>query len=269
MPVDHYENFPVASLVLPRRLRKPIEAIYRFARSADDIADEGVLPADERLRLLAEYDRGLDAIDAGHRPSDAVFGPLAIAVREHDLSTPLLRDLLSAFRQDVVQQRYASFAELEDYCRRSANPIGRLLLHLFERSEDRLLAHSDRVCTALQLANHWQDVWIDWQKGRLYLPQDELARFGVREADIAARSADERWHRLMQFQVARAREMLESGAPLARSLGGRIGLELKLIVAGGRCILGKIEGAGGDVFRYRPQLTARDWLRLTAGALLA
>jgi squalene synthase HpnC len=269
MPVDHYENFPVASLILPHRLRKPIEAIYCFARTADDIADEGVLPADERLRLLAEYDRGLDAIDAGERPADPVFGPLAVAVREHALPTPLLRDLLSAFRQDVVQQRYASFGELQDYCRRSANPIGRLLLHLFGRTEDRLLLQSDRICTALQLANHWQDLWIDWQKGRVYLPQDELARFGVTEADIAARSVDERWHRLMQFQVARAREMLESGAPLARSLEGRIALELRLIVAGGRCILGKIERAGGDVFRHRPRLTARDWLRLTAGALLA
>src|SRR2546423_6125857 len=216
MPVDHYENFPVASVVLPRRLRAPIEAIYRYARSADDIADEGDAGPAARLSQLDAYARSLDAIDAGATcAGDPVSEPLARAVHAYDLPTPLLRDLLDAFRQDVHQTRYADFDQLVDYCRRSANPIGRLLLQLYGRARAPHLEHSDAICTALQLINHWQDVTLDWQRGRVYLPQTDLARHEVTEAHIAHANADARWRALMRFEVERARSMLESGAPLA------------------------------------------------------
>jgi phytoene synthase len=180
-----------------------------------------------------------------------------------------LHDLLSAFAQDVTTRRYADYASLVDYCRRSANPIGRLLLSLYRRDEPGLLAMSDAICTGLQLTNFWQDVAIDWDKGRVYPPREDLARFGVDEAQIARRLADDRWRALMAFEVARARALLESGAPLAPALGGRIGLELRLVVQGGLRILERIDAAGGDVFRHRPALSARDWTMMGLRALRA
>ena len=266
MPVDHYENFPVASLLLPARLRRPIEAIYGFARSADDLADEGDLPAHARLAALDAYRVELDALQAGQPPRDPrlapVFVPLGEAVRAHGLPVSLLRDLLDAFSQDVVKTRYADFDELLDYCRRSANPVGRLLLHLYGHAGADNLRDSDRICTALQLINFWQDVAIDWRKPRVYLPQLELARFGVSEAQIAEARVDEPWCVLMAFQVQRARRMMIDGAPLALRLPGRIGWELRAVVMGGLRILEAIEAVGYDVFRARPTLGRADAARL-------
>jgi len=265
MGVGHYENFPVASLLLPARLRPAVRAIYRFARTADDVADEGDALSEDRLRDLADFGNDLDHLDA---PATR-WPDLAAAVSEHGLPLPLLHDLLSAFAQDVTTRRYADYASLLDYCRRSANPIGRLLLSLYRRDEPGLLAMSDAICTGLQLTNFWQDVAIDWDKGRVYLPREDLARFGVDEAQIASRLVDDRWRALMAFEVARARALLKSGAPLAPALGGRIGLELRLIVQGGLRILEHIDAAGGDVFRHRPALSARDWTMMGLRALRA
>ena len=178
-----------------------------------------------------------------------------------------MHDLLSAFAQDVTTRRYADYASLLDYCRRSANPIGRLLLSLYRRDDPRLVAMSDAICTGLQLTNFWQDVAIDWDKGRVYLPREDLARFAIDEAQIARRLVDDRWRALMAFEVARARTLLQSGAPLAPALGGRIGLELRLVVQGGLRILERIDAAGGDVFRHRPALSARDWTMMGLRAL--
>jgi squalene synthase HpnC len=271
MPVDHYENFPVASLLLPAPLREPVEAIYAFARSADDIADEGDAPAHVRLAGLDGYRRELDAIERGEPPRDAGLAPLfarvARNVRAHALPTQLFRDLLDAFSQDVGKTRYADFAELTDYCRRSANPVGRLLLHLYRAATPDNLQLSDRICTSLQLINFWQDVAIDWRKRRIYLPQDDLARFGVAEADIDAARCGEPWRALMAFQVRRARTMMCDGAPLARRLPGRIGWELRLVVQGGLRILEAIEAVDYDVFRRRPTLGRRDWPTLAWRAL--
>ncbi len=256
MSVGHYENFPVASWLMPAKLRPAVHAIYRFARTADDLADEGDAAPEERLAALDAMREQLRAIADG-RSSE--WQDLAAAIKEHQLPLPLFFDLLSAFSQDVVTGRYDSFEVLIDYCRRSANPIGRLLLHLFARSDATLLQHSDAICTGLQLANFWQDIAVDWRKGRVYLPQRDLTQFGVSEAQIARGEVNERWRNLMAFEVQRTRELLQSGAPLARELGGRIGVELRLVVQGGLRILERIDAVNGDVFSHRPTLSARDW----------
>lgn len=255
MGVDHYENFPVASLLLPARLRPAVRAIYRFARTADDVADEGDAGPDARLAELARLGQALDTLGA----PDTAWPDLAEAVRVHRLDVAPLRDLLSAFAQDVTTTRYPDFPTLLDYCRRSANPVGRLLLALYGREETALLAQSDAICTGLQLTNFWQDVAVDWTKGRVYLPQDDLRRHEVTEQHIVTARVDEHWRALMRFEVRRARDLLEYGAPLAAALGGRIGLELRLVVHGGLRILERIDAAGGDVFNRRPALSARDW----------
>ncbi len=271
MPVDHYENFPVASVLLPARLREPVEAIYAFARSADDIADEGDADAEERLAGLAAYRAELDAIEQGRPPIAPalaqLFMRLADNVQRFALPLQPMRDLLDAFSQDVVKTRYTSFDELRDYCRRSANPVGRLLLHLYGRNESDLLARSDAICTSLQLINFWQDVAVDWSKGRVYLPEEDLARFGVTEEDIASGRCDPRWQALMRFEVTRAREMMLAGAPLATRLQGRIGLELRLVVCGGLRILERIEAVDYDIFRRRPTLGRGDGILLASRAL--
>src|SRR5574337_1056197 len=259
MPIDHYENFPVASLLLPRRLREPVQAIYASARSADDIADEGDAPPVVRLARLNDYRRELLAIEQGKTPADPLFARLARNIRQFGLPIQLFRDLLGAFAQDVGKTRYADFPELLDYCRRSANPVGRLLLVLYRADSPDNLILSDHICTSLQLINFWQDVAIDWRKNRIYLPQDDLARHGVDEAQIAEGRVDEAWRRLLAFQVQRSRAMMQSGAPLARRLPGRLGWELRLVVQGGLRILEKIEAVGFDVFRRRPILTKTDW----------
>lgn len=269
MAVDHYENFPVASFLLPSHLREAVAALYYFARSADDIADEGKLGAEERLAGLARYRQALDRIERGEEDADPMFRRLGRAVAVHNLQIDLLRDLLDAFAQDVHKQRYADYAELLDYCRRSANPVGRLLLRLYRAESPLQLQQSDAICTSLQLINHWQDVAIDWYKPRVYLPQEDLDRFDVRDAQIEAGRVDARWIALMRFQVERARLLMLEGAPLARSLPGRIGFELRLIVCGGLRILEKIEAVGYDVFRRRPQLGASDWPILARRAVFS
>lgn len=267
---SHYENFPVASILLPARLRPAVAAIYAFARSADDFADEGDLPPAERLRLLDSYRAELDRIEHGEPTGHPVFLRLRPHIAAHRLPLAPFRDLLDAFAQDVVKDRYADFAELMNYCRRSADPVGRLLLHLFDAATPENLQRSDAICSALQLINHWQDVGIDIDKGergRIYLPQDEMARFNVGADDLRRRAASADFRSLMAFQVDRARALMLAGAPLGRTLPGRIGLEIRAIVAGGLAILDKIEASGYDVFNRRPTLGASDWPRILWKAL--
>jgi phytoene synthase len=267
MSVGHYENFPVASVLLPAPLRHPVSVIYRFARSADDFADEGDLPAAERLAQLDVYRQELRRLEAGAAPQQALFSELGQIVRLYRLPLSLFHDLLDAFAQDVIKGRYADFAELMDYCRRSANPVGRLLLHLFGAATEENLKRSDAICSSLQLINFWQDVAIDWRKNRIYLPQDELERYGVNEPQIAAGDTSGPWKALMRFQVERARALMKSGAPLGRALPGRIGLEIRTIVEGGLRILEKIDKAEGDVYHHRPVLNPLDWPLLLLRAL--
>ncbi|TJZ75665.1 squalene synthase HpnC [Chitiniphilus eburneus] len=265
--VSHYENFPVASLLMPRRYRKPVAAVYHFARHADDLADEGDAPPEVRLAALAECHAELARIEHGEVPQTVRYQVLAQAVRDFGIPVSLCHDLLSAFEQDVVKTRYADFGEVIQYCRRSANPVGRILLHCFGEADERHLAMSDGICSALQLINFWQDVAVDWRKDRVYLPQDDLARFRVTEAQIAEGRVDGNWRRLMAFQVDRTRRMLQAGAPLALALPGRIGLELRLTVLGGDAILTKLQHAGYDMFNQRPVLERADWPRLLWRAL--
>lgn len=259
MSVGHYENFPVASLFVPARLRDPVKVVYRFARSADDFADEGDDAPQTRLAKLDAYRAELGRIASGETPRTPLFQDLANVVRQHRLPLEPFHDLLDAFSQDVVKTRYASFAEVLDYCRRSANPVGRLLLHLFRRAEQAELARSDAICTSLQLINFWQDVALDWQKGRLYLPQDEMRSFGVSESHLADARCDDAWRALMKFQCERAEALMEQGAPLGRALSGRIGLEIRVTVQGGLRILEKLRQAHYDAFRRRPLLAWHDW----------
>jgi phytoene synthase len=264
MPVDHYENFPVASILLPRRLRKPVAAIYHFARAADDIADEGELPNEERLRQLDEFRDELTHIANHETPLTPLFQNLAAEVHQYALPMQPLYDLLDAFSQDVVKKRYADFAEVLDYCRRSANPVGNLLLHLYGEATPVNIAYSDAICTSLQIINFWQDVAKDYAIGRIYLPLDEMAHHGVKEVQIALGNADSAWCELMKFQVDRARGMMLSGKPLGSILTGRIGLEMRMIIAGGLRILSKLESAQYDMFRHRPVLKPFDWVIMLA-----
>lgn len=268
MAVNHYENFPVASVLLPARLRRPVQLIYAFARQADDFADEGDFPASVRLANLSGFTQQLNLIERGATPSLQFFVDLADVIHEFDLPTGLFHDLLSAFSQDVEKTRYADFSEVMDYCKRSANPVGRLLLHLYRATDPRFLTWSDNICSSLQLINFWQDVAIDRDKGRVYLPQDSLARFGFAPDEEPPSVCDHRFRELLRFEVGRTRAMMHAGAPLTAALPGRIGWELSLVVQGGLRILDKIELAGYDVFLRRPVLGKFDWTLLACRAVV-
>jgi len=264
MSVGHYENFPVASILMPKRLRKPVAAIYHFARAADDIADEGEMPDEERLRLLEEFRADLRRIAFHEKPLSPVTVNLATHIAQHNLPMQPLYDLLDAFKQDVEKNRYEDFDDLLEYCQRSANPVGNLLLHLYDEATPVNLAYSDAICTALQIINFWQDVAKDYAIGRIYLPLDELALYGVTEDQIAQGVTNDAWRKLMKFQVDRARELMLSGKPLGTILTGRIGLEMRIIIAGGLRILDKLENAYYDMFNHRPVLKPFDWVIMLA-----
>lgn len=265
--VQHYENFPVASVLMPARYRKAVASVYHFARHADDLADEGDATPGERLAALAQCRAELVRIERGETPQTARYQALAITIARYAVPVSLCHDLLTAFEQDVTQTRYEDFGELVQYCRHSAVPVGRILLHIFGAATSVNLAQSDGICTALQLINFWQDVAVDWQKGRVYIPQADLQKFGVTEAQIAEGQCDVAWKRLMAFEVDRTRRMLKGGAPLANTLPGRIGLELRLTVLSADAVLQKLQQVDYDMFRRRPTLQKGDWPKLIWRAL--
>jgi len=263
--VEHYENFPVASWLCPKPLRAPITAIYWFARVADDIADEGAAPAGQRQADLAEYRADLARVGAGRAPSPrwaAVFDPLARAVRERDLPVALLDDLLDAFVQDTSNPIYPDRPALLDYCRRSANPIGRLLLHLYGIGDSAALARSDAICSALQLINFWQDLSVDLPRGRRYVPAVDAARHGLQVEMLQAQAPSAAERTLVRELCAWAEGLMRAGAPLARQVPGRAGWELRLVVQGGLRILEKIAAMDHATFTQRPALTHWDAPRL-------
>jgi squalene synthase HpnC len=269
---EHYENFPVASFVLPKHLRHPISLIYTFARQADDFADEGHLSPDSRLAKLQGFKEQLDLIKTNGPIKSQFFIDFRKMVHEFNLPLAPFYDLLDAFSQDVTKTRYANYAELLDYCRRSANPIGALLLHLFGKATEENLGYSNNVCTALQLINFYQDVAIDFEntfhKSRVYLCQDEMKQFGISEAQIASQHVNIHWENFMLFNIERAEAMLTAGKPLEHILPGRIGIEMRMIIGGGEQTIYKLKRVRGDIFKHRPTLKAWDWPVILLKALL-
>lgn len=264
---EHYENFPVASRLLPRQFRQPITVIYAFARSADDFADEGDHTQAKRLKLLNGYEDQLQRLLTGMPGSEPVFIALADVIKRYALPIGLFEDLLSAFRQDVTKQRYENFDEVLDYCQRSANPVGRLLLYLYNEATAENLMLSDQICTALQLINFLQDLLQDFDEhNRIYLPQDEMRKYHISDADLQTRNSNTAMQELIQMHIQRARALLLAGAPLGNKLPGRIGLELRMIIQGGMHILQKLENHNGNVFQ-RPRLQKFDYLAMFWNAL--
>ena len=275
----HYENFPVGRLV-PKEMQPHVHAVYAFARYADDLADEGyagsakaqgardVMTPEERLAALDDWERQLCA-PPGTPGLHFIFVALHETIRELDLPRSLFTDLLSAFKQDVVKRRYANFAEVLDYCRRSANPVGRLVLLLHGKREEELHLLADHICTALQLANFWQDVGVDLEKDRIYLPEDERKQFGVFEDVLFARLTTDHYRKLLAFQVARTQEIFNQGAPLTKKLHGLLRLEIRLTWLGGTSILRKIEALNFDTLNHRPKVGKADMALLFLKALIS
>ncbi len=251
----HYENFPVG-LFVPRQRRPYVYAIYAFARAADDFADEPIYEG-VRERKLDDWEKLLDAAYRGEAEGP-IFVALAETVRRLGIPKQLLLDLLSAFRQDVVKTRYETWDELLDYCRRSADPVGRLVLLVFEQKDETLPPLSDAVCSALQLANHWQDAAVDYARGRVYVPEELLRRHGVTDWDFSAGRVSEGWRGLMGELIGRTRELFERGKPICERVGRELRFEMRLTWLGGMSILDRIEAVGGDVFRKRPRHGAFD-----------
>ncbi len=259
---DHYENFPVASWLLPRGMRPHVAAIYAFARTADDFADEGTRPPSERLRLLDEWLGRLEEAAAGRvdqtSASADVFRALAHTMRACGLPQSLFADLISAFKQDVTTTRYPSWASVLDYCRRSANPVGRLVLRVAGKRDEALDRASDDVCTALQLTNFWQDLAVDWSRGRLYVPLDEVAAAGALVEDLDRRAITPPWRAVLAAMVDRTRVLFEAGRHVCDEVSGRLRWELRLTWLGGVRILERLERSDFDVFDRRPTLGAAD-----------
>ena len=268
---SHYENFPVASRLLPAKMRPHVAAIYAFARIADDMADEGTrLPA-ERLADLDRWGARLDAALAGHRDSDPdayVFVAVRHSIETCPLPRALFHDLLSAFRQDVAVMRYQSWDALLDYCRRSANPVGRLVLRVAGVDSAPADAASDAVCTALQLTNFWQDLEIDWMKGRLYVPESIWRPADAREADLALRRLTPEWRAALQEATRRTRALFDEGRAVCDAVSGKLRYELRATWLGGTRILAKLEAADFDMFTSRPTLTKADVPSLLWGTLV-
>jgi len=263
---SHYENFPVASYLLPARMRPHVAAVYAFARLADDMADEGTRPPEARLADLDRWGARLDAaLDEGTvdpDPAAFVFTAVRHSITTCRLPRALFHDLLSAFRQDVTVLRYASWDALLDYCRRSANPVGRLVLRIAGTDSASADHASDAVCTALQLTNFWQDLEIDWLKGRLYVPESIWGPAGAREADLASRRLTPEWRAALREATRRTRALFAEGRGVCEMVRGRLRYELRATWLGGTRILDKLEAAGFDVWTSRPELTKADvpWL---------
>lgn len=275
MSVEHYENFPVASILIPAAMRPAIHAVYAFSRSADDIADEGDLPAAQRLEMLEAYKEALRKIqtqtdgvnDFGSADLNLVFIPLDKIIRQYQLPVKAFFDLLRAFESDIHFQPFRTTEALLEYCRFSANPVGLLMLHIYNAATEENITLSNQICTALQLINFWQDIAIDLDKNRVYLPQDRLRQHGIENQILPGQKISPAWIGLMREQVEFTRTMLQAGAPLSRNLQGRFAWEMRMIVQGGMRILEKIEKVQYDVFTHRPVLTKPDWAIMAWRAL--
>jgi squalene synthase HpnC len=267
----HYENFPVASWLVPRHMRHHVAAVYAFARAADDFADEGTRSVDERHRLLDSWlCRLRDAVSESPPPprrpivegepanTNEIFLALGATIREKQLPSGLFEDLLSAFRQDVTVTRYESWVDVMDYCRRSANPVGRLVLRIADYRDPKLDGWSDAICTALQLTNFWQDLKIDFDRGRVYIPVDEMRAHGAIPSDLSGSMMTPAWTRAVAAAVSRTRALFNEGLPLCDAVRGRLKYELRATWLGGTRILDRLERSEYDMIHSRPSLGAAD-----------
>jgi squalene synthase HpnC len=263
---EHYENFPVASRLLPAAMRPHVAAVYAFARRADDFADEPGLTVPERFHLLDAWEARLAGDFSVPVPeqfgAELIFRALAYTIQACTLPKSLFTDLLDAFRQDVTTTRYKTWTDLLDYCRRSANPVGRLVLRIAGHDDAALDAESDAVCTALQLTNFWQDLAIDWQRGRLYVPMEDRDRAGARDADLDARRITPEWETALGGLAERTRGLFQEGRPVCDAVNGRLRWELRLTWLGATLILDRLEAERFDVFNHRPSLRPADGPRL-------
>lgn len=263
----HYENFPVASWIMPRRMRWPIAAVYAFARKADDYADEGNMDDASRLKSLETMQQCIQNIYAGATQNEPIYIALSDTIQKFNLPADLFYDLLSAFKQDVSVTRYADFTQLMDYCKHSANPVGRLMLYLYGQTDRKSLGYSDNICSALQLINFYQDLAQDYtEMNRIYIPQNEIQAAGVNENHFQNQTTDKAMTQLMQQQYLRANKLLDAGVPLGKILKGRFGLEIRMMCAGARRILQKLSNQTDDLYS-RPRLTFKDWIWVVWTAL--
>ena len=263
----HYENFPVGSFLLPKELRKPIHLIYAFARVADDLADEGEVPIPTRLARLDDWENRLKATLAGEK-GEPFFTDLAEAVARFSIPPRLFYDLVTAFRMDARGPEFGTFEDVLFYCRHSANPIGRMLLQVFSSVTDENTSRSDAICSALQLANFWQDLSVDIKRNRFYIPSEELSRFRVTKKELLEGAGTENAASLLKFQIDRTRKMFLDGKPLVHSIDKRFRFELKLTYHGGMRILEKVESMGLGSLRTRPALTTYDWGKIFLRSLI-
>ncbi|MCK5336742.1 MAG: squalene synthase HpnC [Gammaproteobacteria bacterium] len=256
---QHYENFPVASFILPSKIRTAVTVIYVFARRADDLADEGNANDTERLEQLTQMETDLQQTIDGKPADDYLYLALADVIKRFQIPTNLFFDLISAFKQDVVKKRYQTFGELMDYCRRSANPVGRLMLHLFAQADEKNLALSDGICSALQLINFYQDLSQDYAElQRIYIPEEDMQKYTVTEQHFTDKISDNKMQQLMQFEYGRAENLIRAGGWLGKRLKGRAGFEIRLIIAAGSRVLHKLKQQD-DVFS-RPRLKVTDYI---------
>ena len=258
---NHYENFPVVSFLIPKHLRKDVAVIYWFARTADDLADEGNLLPEERLKKLNDFENRLTSLLKGNYEND-IESDLNKTIKERNLTPKYFYDLLKAFKQDVVKKSYKNFEELLDYCNYSADPVGRLILELNDIRNDEAFGYSDKICTALQLTNFYQDIKIDYLKGRIYLPEDEMAGFMIGKKVFELKENNLNLKELLKFNIARTRRLFEEGRGLMKFLNGRLKYEIKWTILGGEEILKKIERIDYRVLKERPKLNKFDFMKL-------
>ena len=258
---NHYENFPLASFLIPKSLRKHVALIYWFARTADDIADEGEMKSEERLKKLEEFENRLTELLNGNYSNPFELA-LHSTIETKNLSPENFYNLLKAFKQDIIKKRYDDFSDLLNYCHNSANPVGRLILELNDIKNDEAFYYSDKICSALQLTNFWQDTLIDFQKGRIYYPADEMEKFGVTEKVFELKENNLNLQALVKHNIQRTNQLFEEGKNLIEFLHGRLKFEIKWTILGGEAILKKIESSDFNVLNLRPKLSKKDFFIL-------
>ena len=264
---NHYENFPVSSFLIPIDYRKDIAIVYWFARTADDLADEGNIEDEQRLNNLIKFEQNfIDSINS--HTENPYFELLSDVIRKRQLTVQYFIDLLSAFKQDVIKKRYENFADILNYCVRSANPVGRILLELFNVVDKNAIISSDKICTALQLTNFYQDTKLDFENGRIYYPFDEMEMFAVTEKMFELKENNPNIKALVKHNIDRTQYLYDEGKLIFNYLSGRFKYEIKWTIAGGEKILAKIRRQDYDVFSHRPKLSKMDFLSLLIKSII-